>query len=210
MLSRLLKQMRRLLVVFTVFSTAAYADTAFYNQHPWSLMYYYGQTVSNPLITIFYGEYKHWPEHIQSAELNYTLNENNAFRRFFSPVVSVVQVNANLTQRKGDHENTIYEFDPYFNIRWVNLPWNHYVDTSFAIGEGISYASSYPYIEKRNNDNAKRLLNYLMFEATFAAPSHPEWQVLARIHHRSGAFGLYHAGNSGSNDVGLGIRYFFD
>lgn len=206
------RHLKPLLVAFIAgfCSIPAFADTAFYNQHPYGFLYYYGQTVSNPLVTIFYGEYKHWPEHIQSLELSHTLDENNAFRRFFSPVASVVQVAANATQRQGDNQNTIYEFDPYFNIRWVNLPWNHYVDTSFAIGEGISYASSIPSVEMRDNDDTKRLLNYLMFEATFAAPSHPAWQVVARIHHRSGAYGLYHAGNSGSNDIGIGIRYLFD
>jgi hypothetical protein len=208
MLKKLTKLLLPLVAATGSFST--FADTAFYNQHPWGFLYYYGQTVSNPLVTIFYGEYDHWPEHIQSLELSHTLDQDNAFRRFFSPVVSVVQVALDGTQRQGDNQNTIYEVDPYFNIRWVNLPWNHYVDTSFAIGEGVSYASSVPSVEKRDNDNTKRFLNYLMFEATFAAPSHPEWQVVARIHHRSGAFGLYGAGNSGSNDIGIGVRYLFD
>jgi hypothetical protein len=67
-----------------------------------------------------------------------------------------------------------------------------------------------PSLEKRSNTNTKRLLNYLMLEAAFALPAYPQVQLLARIHHRSGAFGLYRAGNTGSNDVGLGIRYLFN
>jgi hypothetical protein len=49
-----------------------------------------------------------------------------------------------------------------------------------------------------------------MLEAAFALPAYPQIQVVGRIHHRSGAFGLYRAGNTGSNAVGIGIRYLFD
>lgn len=181
-----------------------------YDQYPWSVMYYYGITVSDPLVRIFEGDIHRWPEHMQSLELTHTLSEQNPVRRFFNPLVGVVQLAADIAVRNGSQQNTVYEFDPYIGFRWANLPWNNYVNTSLAIGEGVSYATSVPSLEKRDNDNTKRLLNYLMLEATFAAPSYPRLQWVARIHHRSGAYGLYHAGNTGSNDIGLGIRYLFD
>jgi hypothetical protein len=112
--------------------------------------------------------------------------------------------------RNGSHEAVIFEFEPYIAFRWANFPWNHYINTSFALGEGVSYASSIPALESRDNENTKRLLNYMLVEASFAAPAYPRLQLVARIHHRSGAYGLYHAGNTGSNDIGLGIRYLFD
>jgi hypothetical protein len=181
-----------------------------YDKYPWSLLYYYGITGSDSLVQIFEGNFHRWPEHIQSIELERTLNEDNMVRRFFSPIVGVVQLAGAVTMRNGSNEHTIYEVDPYINFRWANLPWNHYLTTSLSLGEGVSYASSVPAIEKRYNQNTKRLLNLLVFEATFAAPSYPQLQFVARLHHRSGAFGLYRAGNSGSNDIGLGIRYMFD
>ncbi len=182
-----------------------------YDRYPWALTYYYGITATDALARIVQGQFHRWPEHIQSLEMAYTLNENNAVRRFFHPIVGVVQIAGNMTVRNGTLEPTIYEFDPYIAFRWSNLPWNNIITTSFAIGEGISYASSVPSVEKRNhNTETKRLLNYLMFEATFALPPYPRLQLIARIHHRSGAFGLYHAGNTGSNDVGLGLKYLFD
>lgn len=181
-----------------------------YDRYPWAMTYYYGVTMSDALVRILRGDMHRWPEHIQSVELAKTLNEDNVVRRFFSPVVGVVQVAGNFTVRQGSNQNTIYELDPYIAFRWANLPWNQYVNTSFAIGEGISYVTSIPSLEKQDNDNTKRLLNYLMLEATFALPAYPRLQLIARIHHRSGAYGLYHAGNTGSNDVGLGIRYLFD
>ncbi len=159
---------------------------------------------------MFKAQFHRWPEHIQSVELAYTLNKNNVIRRFFSPIVGVVQIALDTTVRTGSNEPTIYELDPYIGFRWANFPWNNYLTMSFEAGEGISYATSVPAIESHDNDNTKRLLNFMMLEATFAAPKYPRLQLVVRIHHRSGAYGLYHAGNTGSNDIGLGIRYLFD
>ncbi|VVC76933.1 hypothetical protein AQUSIP_22600 [Aquicella siphonis] len=181
-----------------------------YDQYPWAVMYYYGITGSDALGQMFEGQFHRWPEHVQSLELTRTLSENNFLRRLVNPLVGVVQVSANITVRNGSNQHTIYEFNPYVEGRWANLPWNAYVNTSFAIGEGISYGTSIPSLESKSSSDTKRLLNYLMLEATFAPPGNPRLQLVARIHHRSGAYGLYHAGNTGSNDVGLGIRYLFD
>src|SRR3990167_11404494 len=150
---------------------------ALYDQHPWSLMYYYGVTVNNPLIQVLtFNHLNRWPEHIQSIEMAKTLNKDNFLRKIVSPLVGVVQLAFNLTVRNGSDQHTIYEFDPYLIFRWANLPWNKILTTSFALAEGLSYDSSIPAIEKRENDNTKRLLNYLMFEATFALPPYPRLQ----------------------------------
>ncbi len=181
---------------------------ALYDTKHWSLMYYYANTVNAALVGTFIGNYKEWPEHIQSLELAYTLDQNNRFRQFFHPIVNVVQLAANATVRQGVNDHTIYEFNPYIIFRWANYPWNHYVNTSLALAEGVSYDSSVSYMERRGNDNFKRLINYLMFELTLSAPSKPDLQLVLRVHHRSGAYGLYQADNTGSNDIGIGIRYF--
>jgi hypothetical protein len=213
-------KIKRLLALFLVFPSLVFGKTTdspvyshgqqLYDDLPWMLTYYYGITGTNGLTQILAGNFDRWPEHIQSAELTKTLDQNNFLRRLVSPLVGVVQLAGNFTVRIGTRQSTIYEFDPYVAFRWANFPWNNYLTTSLAIGEGVSYASSYPSVEKRHNQNVKRFLNYLMLEATFALPSHPELQLIARIHHRSGAYGLYHAGNTGSNVIGLGLRYLFE
>lgn len=180
-----------------------------YDNHRWSLLYYYGQTVNGALVGTVVGNFTHWPEHIQTLELAYTLDENNVLRHLVHPLVGVVQVAGNFTVRNGSNENTIYELDPYVIFRWANWPWNDKVTTSLGFAEGISYVSSVPYIEKRDNTNTRRLLNYLMFELTLSPPKSPQWQFVLRVHHRSGAYGLYGADNTGSNDIGAGIRYLF-
>lgn len=187
------------------------STSALYDLYPWAALYYYGVTGTDALGSIaLQGQFHRWPEHIQSLELTKTLDRDNWFRRLVNPITDVVQIAANVTMRNGSDQSHIYEFNPYFEGRWANLPWNKYVNTSFAIGEGISYASSIPSLEGKSSEDTKRLLNYLLLEATFAPPSDPRWQVVLRIHHRSGAYGLYHAGNTGSNDIGIGVRYLFD
>ena len=181
-----------------------------YDENPWSIAYYYGITGDDTFGQMVGGQFHRWPEHVQSAELAYTLNKDNVVRRFFSPVVGVVQLAANVAIRQGSNEPTIYEFDPYIGFRWANFPWNKTVMTTFALGEGISYASHVPAIERSNSKETKQLLNYMLVEVTVAAPAYPRLQLMFRIHHRSGAFGLYGAGNSGSNVIGLGIKYLFE
>ncbi len=101
------------------------------------------------------------------------------------------------------------EFNALIALRWLLFPWDRYVDTSFAVGEGLSYATSQPNIEVEKHDRSARLLNYLMFELAGSLPQHPQWAVFLRVHHRSGVFGLFSGVSGGSNVVGLGVRYNF-
>ncbi|OGT11818.1 MAG: hypothetical protein A2X77_06405 [Gammaproteobacteria bacterium GWE2_42_36] len=178
--------------------------------HPWSLMGYWGRTCKEPIGSLIRGQFTSANETLWSTEVAYRLAETNWLRSFFHPVIPVVQVAGNVTYRDGLYNHAdIAEFDPYLIFRWEQFPWNHVVDTTLAFAEGVSYVTQVPWVEERYNDDTARFLNYLMFEATFAMPSHPEWQFLVRIHHRSGAYGLYGAGNTGSNNLGVGIRYYF-
>jgi hypothetical protein len=106
----------------------------------------------------------------------------------------------------GDQDN--WELTGSLNLRWVVFPWNRYVATTLAIGEGLSWASEIPALEKEdptNSENAQ-LLNYVLIEVTFALPESP-WSLVTRIHHRSGVWGLF--GHSGSNILEAGVRYRF-
>jgi hypothetical protein len=100
------------------------------------------------------------------------------------------------------------EFTTSINARWVTFPWNRYLDTSVAAGEGLSVASEVPVLEKRDPDNrdAAALLNYVLLEAEVGPPGSP-WHLVGRIHHRSGVFGVF--SRSGSNVLAVGVRYRF-
>lgn len=184
------------------------------NDHlkPWSIMLYKGWTSTETLAQTVKFKYESADEDVYSAELAYTLAPTNPVSRFFSYIWSKFQLAGNLAIRDEHDQRTIYEFDAYFVLRWQNWPWNRYVPTTVAIGEGLSYVSRVPGVEigsSSDGKDSKKLLNYLMGEITVAHPSYPEFQLVGRIHHRSGAYGAFGAGNSGSNTVGVGLRYHF-
>ncbi len=87
---------------------------------------------------------------------------------------------------------------------------------SFAVGEGLSYATRNPELENPRKDifglqyreHSRPFLNYLLFEVAGRAPLMPENMMLfLRIHHRSGAFGMYCPPTCGSNFVTYGARF---
>jgi hypothetical protein len=107
----------------------------------------------------------------------------------------------------GDQDH--FEFNALAVLRWLPFPWDRYLDTSMAVGEGLSYATDDPEIEVEKHDRTSRLLNYLMFELAVVVPHRPQWTLFARVHHRSGVFGLFDGVSGGSNVVGAGLRYAF-
>lgn len=177
----------------------------------WGIFIYHSWMTNSNIGPVLTGQNVHFKYGtMNSIDLSYQLDPANPLRRFFRPLVSTIEVAGNITQRH-DPNGLIYEFDPYLNFRWKTFPWDHYITTTFAIGDGLSYATGIPLREQHDssNNNAKRLLNFLVVEATFAAPSHPDLQFVLRVNHRCGAWGLFGAGNLSSNAVGLGIRYLF-
>jgi hypothetical protein len=106
---------------------------------------------------------------------------------------------------KQDH----IEFTGAVAARWKLFPWNDFIVTTAAVAEGLSYATEIPTVEKRRNRNESKLLNYIFIELTFALPSEPDVALVARLHHRSGVFGLFNGVRDGSNFLGAGIRWRF-
>ncbi|QEL21685.1 hypothetical protein FQV39_03145 [Bosea sp. F3-2] len=93
-----------------------------------------------------------------------------------------------------------------FLLRTPQIPLAGGVSVNFAVGEGLSYASERPRFEGAIDVRPTRLLNYLAFEAEFAHESLKGVSFVARLHHRSGVFGLIAPQKSGSNFIGAGIR----
>ena len=109
----------------------------------------------------------------------------------------------------GKHFNTDdqWEFVGLIIGRWHEFPWDKWVDTSFAVGDGISYYTEISNVEKEDDEDAQHALNYLLFELALGLPQYPKWDLVLRIHHRSSVFGL--VGAAGSNFVCGGIKYSF-
>lgn len=101
------------------------------------------------------------------------------------------------------------EVNALLAARWHPFPWDRLIDTSFAVGNGLSWASEPPYMEGDfRNKRAYQVLNYLFVEFAGSVPAVPAWTFLSRVHHRSGAFGLFGTGE-GSNFIGFGLRHRF-
>ncbi len=198
-----------LLFLLSPLSAMAWHWPAANPPYPWAVMGYYGKMTRNTLGQVLGFGYKIGNETLYSIEFGKRLSRQNMFMHFFQPIFNTISIVGNFTYR-DDRVGPIYEFNPYISFRWERFPWNRYVPTTFAIGEGLSYDTKVPYREAENsNQGTKRLMNYLSFELTLGIPKFPHWQILWRIHHRSGVYGLYDAGNSGSTAVGLGLRYMF-
>ena len=73
--------------------------------------------------------------------------------------------------------------------------------------EGVSLNTNVSNYEKTFRENFTTFLNYLGFEVE--ALVSPQWSMVGRIHHRSGAYGTYSGVSEGSNAYLLGLRYRF-
>ena len=104
-------------------------------------------------------------------------------------------------------DQTHWEFTSAIVARWITFPWNDYLKTTIAVGDGPSFATRPPRLEKKNFDAAARLQNYVFLELTFGLPRYPQWDFVIRIHHRSGVFGVL--GGSGSSIPAIGVKYKF-
>ena len=84
---------------------------------------------------------------------------------------------------------------------WVQ-PW-----LSLGFVQGVSWLSAPSNYEKTFRQNYSQFLNYLGFE--IEALVAPQWSLVGRVHHRSGAFGTYGGVSEGSNAYLVGVRYRF-
>ena len=95
-----------------------------------------------------------------------------------------------------------WEYNAAVGVRWTRFPWNDILPTTFSYAQGLSLATEEPVIE----DETRRFLHYLHAEFAVRAPSWRHLSVVARVHHRSGVFGLFGV-TGGSNFLNLGLRY---
>ena len=87
-------------------------------------------------------------------------------------------------------------------LRWWIRPW-----LSLQAVEGVSLLSQLSNYETVSWQRSTQFLNYL--GAELAVDVSPQWTVVGRIHHRSGAYGTYAGVYEGSNGYMLGARYRF-
>lgn len=101
------------------------------------------------------------------------------------------------------------EFNGLIIARWLTFPWNKHLNTSFAVGDGLSLATEIPKLEALQQEKTNQLLNYILVEITLSLPQTPQWSLVWRVHHRSGVYGLFNGVYGASNAMGVGLRYSF-
>lgn len=183
----------------------------------WSLLFYRGTTSGQSFWDTISFHYSGISDTMYSLELAYTLSKHNVVNKYIEPYATF-QFAANIAQRFSEKNNkSTAEGDLYLVLRWKAFPWNKYITTTAAIGDGISYTSNIIPGEAQDPgltpgttpDELQKGLNFFLLEVTFALPKYPEFQFVTRLHHRCTFFGALADTNQGSTNVGIGIRYYF-
>lgn len=120
-----------------------------------------------------------------------------------------IDVEFGLARRVGGSDH--WEISGLAFLRWDGVPWKEWLYTSFGVGVGPSYATGIWETERRKsgNDKGSRLLNMLVPEIALALPDDPTKQLVFKLHHRSGIFGLINGVSGGSTFVTVGGRVRF-
>lgn len=137
----------------------------------------------------------------------YVLSVGKEVARYKQWIALEVEGQAGHHTGRQDHQ----EINLAFTLRYLPFFWDHIVDTSFAFGNGVSYATKIPALEEEaaGEDDTNQWLYYILVEWAFSLPKYPQWDLFWRIHHRSGVYGRIAGDEAVSNFVGIGLRYRF-
>jgi hypothetical protein len=100
----------------------------------------------------------------------------------FQPVLEVPFMLTLVDQSAGD---TVPDMNLGMVFRWRDFPWNRHVYTTFGVGGGISYATDdwVADVSRHGGEDRSDLKFWMWLDLTFAAPSHPEHQLMLFIDH---------------------------
>ncbi|MBM5804080.1 MAG: DUF3769 domain-containing protein, partial [Cyanobacteria bacterium K_DeepCast_35m_m2_155] len=181
------------------------------NWHPynWAVTAWGGQMIDANFGDSFYFKGRWRPEYLAGVGLNKRIVDGGPFS---------LELDANLLahqaypQAGGQYNQAV----PYASVPgqtfgegtlgiglriWMQ-PW-----LSVFLVEGVSYTTDVSNYERTFRSRYSQFLNYLAFE--IEALINPRWSVVGRLHHRSGAYGVYSGVREGSNGYLVGLRYRF-
>lgn len=96
-------------------------------------------------------------------------------------------------------------------FRYRGFPWDGRVVTSVAVSTGLNYATGVSDIERdRSADGVgSRVMHFFSPEVTLALPQAPGAELVFRLHHRSGVYGLISEARGGAQYATVGVRIRF-
>lgn len=168
-------------------------------QKRFAITAYGGLLTNNDWHDVFTGESLDFPDSWLVA-----LAGSKELGRVFDHLV--IELEGQVVRHLGEQDH--WEFNVPVVFRWEKFPWDNVVDTSLAYGIGPSYATKVPAEEAARKGDSQQWLVYWMFEIGLGLPQSQNWSVIARLHHRSGAWGVV-ADDGGSNVLALGLKRRF-
>lgn len=120
-----------------------------------------------------------------------------------------VEPELGIGQRFGDQDETEVWGAVFF--RYHGFPWDRYLVNTIAVSTGLNYASgvSEKEHERARDHEGDRLMHFFAPEITFASPRAPQYELIFRMHHRSGVFGLVSDAWGGAQYGAIGLRVRF-
>lgn len=199
--------------LFLYFTTTAFAQSRMPHacDQEWGVIAYYARMTNSTLNHVVRFDLGFSDANLVAYEVEHELACDNVLRETFRPIVGDMSVAFNSTFQ-DDPVGSIMGLNALLLFTWKGFPWDKSLVTTFSLIEGVSYMTDRPQWETRTAEKAqndRRFLNFLGGEVTAALPQDPSWQLVYRIHHRSGVFGLYCPGIVGSTAIGMGLRHTF-
>ena len=169
----------------------------------------YGQAIDANFGDAFYFQGRMRPEYLWGFNVNQRLIDAGPLALEFDSNALLHTAN---WQRGGPYNNTypnaplppqtFGEFTGGLGLRAWLQPW-----LSVGFVQGVSILTANSLYEQTFRGSYQTFLNYLAFEVE--ALVQPQWSVVGRLHHRSGAYGTYGGVSEGSNAYLVGVRYRF-
>ena len=169
----------------------------------------YGQAIDANFGDAFYFQGRMRPEYLWGFNVSQRLIDAGPLALEFDSNALLHTAN---WQRGGPYNNTypnaplppqtFGEFTGGLALRAWLQPW-----LSLGFVQGVSVLTANSLYEQTYRGSYQNFLNYLAFEVE--ALVQPQWSVVGRLHHRSGAYGTYGGVSEGSNAYLVGVRYRF-
>ncbi|MFZ0409376.1 MAG: DUF3769 domain-containing protein [Cyanobium sp.] len=178
-----------------------------WHPYPWAVTAWAGQMFAANFGDTFIFKGRMRPEYLTGLGLQ---------RRLIHAGPLALELDANLLGHRAAQQPG----GPYNQaVPFADTPSQTFADMTIGLGgrlwlqpwlslyfvEGISLLSQPSNYEKTFRENYSVFLNYLAFEVE--ALVSPQLSIVGRIHHRSGAYGVYFGVSEGSNAYLLGLRY---
>jgi hypothetical protein len=101
------------------------------------------------------------------------------------------------------------EFNALATVRLPMFLKSPIWDMSLALGGGLSLATQTPELEELREgvEDPSPLLFYMLLEYTLGLGNKTPWDLMFRVHHRSGGAGIL--GDNRANYLCLGLKFYF-